>query len=172
MAKNRVEKFFLSLADSIDIKENHGWRTKLVKKLGKKIGVDGVEQIYTWAHRNRLPKDWADNFQKLPFSDDIRKQCQECKEMTLRSENHPPGSKNSVSHIGEHSENYNKAVTELFSLIENPERASKLAQSLVDVLKKDPERFYNKFYYPIIDDCYMLERIITKNRRKKLRIMN
>jgi len=171
MAKNRVEKFFLSLADSIDIKENHGWRTKLVKKLGKKIGVDGVEQIYTWAHRNRLPKDWADNFQKLPFSDDIRKQCQECKEMTLRSENHPPGSKNSVSHIGEHSENYNKAVTELFSLIENPEMASKFAQGMVSVIKKDPERFYDKYYSGIIGDCDMLKGI-QKNRRKHLRIMN
>jgi len=89
----------------------------------------------------------------------------------LRSENHPPGSKNSVSHIGEHSENYNKAVTELFSLIENPEMASKFAQGMVSVIKKDPERFYDKYYSGIIGDCDMLKGI-QKNRRKHLRIMN
>jgi hypothetical protein len=61
-------------------------------------------------------------------------------------------------------------MTELFSLLKNPETASKLAQGLVDILKKDPERFYNKFYSGIIGDCDMLERI-KENRRKSLRIM-
>lgn len=50
-------------------------------------------------------------------------------------------------------------MAELFSLLKDPETASKLAQGLVDILKKDPERFYNKFYSGIIGDSDMLERI-------------
>ena len=172
MAKNRVEKFFVSLAMLVGIEEKHGWRTKLVNKLGKKIGIDEVGQIYVWTKRDRLPKDWVDNFEKLSFPENIIKQCQICKEIPLRSENHSPVSNNSVHYVEEPSPIYNTAMTELFSLIENPEMASKLAQSLVCVLKRDPERFYNEYYSEIIDDCYMLKRIITKNRRKKLRILN
>ena len=84
----------------------------------------------------------------------------------------PPGSMISDVRVERHSENFEKAVTELFSLIETPDMASKFAQALVCVLERDPERFYNHFYSPIIDDCYMLKRIITKNRRKNLRILN
>jgi len=81
------------------------------------------------------------------------------KNIPLRSENNPPGSNNSGPHVREPSPIFKKAVKELFSLIENPEMASKLAQGLVDILKKDPERFYNKFYSGIIGDSDMLERI-------------
>ena len=171
MRSNLVSEFFIALAKFNKIEIDHKWKSELVKKIGPYISIKHPNLIAAWILRGYLPEHFINKISALKdIPDFLKKLCKNCEKIPLRSENHTPGEKNSLPCIGEHSKNYEKAITELFSLIKNPKMASKFAQNLLCVIKKDPERFYDNFYSRIIGDCDMLKDL-KENRRKHLRIL-
>ena len=78
MVKNNVEKFFIKLAEHLDISINYKWKTELFYKIGQIVEISSANRISGWILRGYIPELSMNNILKMELPGELKELCRAC----------------------------------------------------------------------------------------------